>query len=383
MSDFNKIQSNKEQKEEKKPGIAKKVLKWLFVFLIVLVVGGAGGVFADRFLFPYLATNAFFEKYECFKPKETKIIVQEKETVKIEESEVINDAISKVKPSVVAIVKEKESDNLQHYGSGFVVTSDGLIVTNSEVVDNNKDKYVVFTKDKNYEAKSIHIDSASSLIFLKVEADNLPVVSMGVSDDLRLGQKIISLGYNALDFQDYATSGIISSLNSSIYNNNISEKLNQMIFTDGVTNSINSGGPLIDLSGRAVGVNVIENRENDVVNYVMPIDYIKKPLDDIININKIERLKLGVQYKENSSYFAYKEGIEKDYGIYITAVNKNSPASRAGIEENDLVYSINGVEINKNNNLVHLLRDYNVGDEIELKYIREGQEKEVSLELGE
>ncbi|NQU99192.1 MAG: hypothetical protein HQ538_00480, partial [Parcubacteria group bacterium] len=129
MTNNLKIKSIKDRKgeeledekiKEKKPGIIKKIFKWFSVFLFVVILGGASGIFADRFLFPYLATTSFFEKYECFKPKETEIIVQEKEIIKIEESDTINEAINKVKSSIVTIIKDSDENQLQpqEYGSG-------------------------------------------------------------------------------------------------------------------------------------------------------------------------------------------------------------------------------------------------------------------------
>lgn len=376
--------------KKKKPGIVKKIFKWLFIFLFVVMLGGASGVFADRFLFPYLATTTFFEKYDYLKPKETEIIIQEKEIVKIEESNTINEAINKVKSSVVAIAKIKDDDESQprEYGSGFVITSDGLIVTNDQVIDNNQDKYAVFTQDgESYDVDIIHIDSASSLILLKIKADNLSVVSLGVSEDLKLGQKIISLGYNARDFQNYVSMGIVKSLNSSIFNGVNNEQINQMIFTDSEIDSINSGGPLIDLSGKVMGINIREDKEGgEALNYVLPIDFIKKPLDDVISINKIGRSKLGIKYAEVTPYLVKRKNLSKDYGIYLLgddSVVMDSPADEAGLRKDDLIYAINDTEINKNNNLVRILEDSNVGDETEIKYIREGQEQSLRLKLGE
>lgn len=397
MSNNIKIKSIDDKREEemdnkmieKKPGKLKKMFKYIFIFLLTVIIGGASGIFADRFLFPYLATTSLFNKYECFKPRETEIIVQEKEIVKIEESNTIHEAINKVKSSVVSIVKDSDNNESQplEYGSGFIITSDGLIATNNQVINNNQTKYSVFTQDgRNYAVDIIHLDSASNLIFLKIKADNLPVVSLGVSEDLKLGQKIISLGYNAKDFQNYASMGIINSLNSAIIDNVNNEKVNQMIIVDSEINSINSGGPVIDLSGKVVGINIKEKRSGDIINYVLPIDFIKKPLDNVIKINKIGRVKLGIKYIEVTPYLVKQKKLSKDYGIYLLnddSIIINSPADKAGLEKNDLIYAINDIEINKNNKLVQILEDYKLGDEVEIKYIRNNQEASLQLKLGE
>lgn len=375
--------------KSKKPVITKKLFKWLFIFLFVMIVGGVSGIFADRFLFPYLAKVSFFEKYECFKPRETEIIVQEKEIVRIEESGVINEAINRVKPSVVAIAKTKDNNKFQaeEFGSGFVITSDGLIVTNNQVVNNNKEDYVVFTQNGvGYDVKIIHIDSSSSLIFLKIEANNLPVISMGVSEDLRIGQKIISLGYNMVDFQIYASTGIVNSLNSSVINSINNEQMDNMILVDSEINTINLGGPLIDLSGKVVGINTREDNKNQITSYVLPIDFIKKPLEGVININKIERLRLGLKYVDVTPYLAKKHNLQKDYGIYL--LDKDSVvigglASRANFKQGDLIYAINDFEINKDEDLIQILEKFSIGDEIEIKYARDNQDYTLRLKLEE
>jgi len=201
-----------------------------------------------------------------------------------------------------------------------------------------------------------------------------------------LGQKIISLGYNAKDFQNYASMGIINSLNSAIIDNVNNEKVNQMIIVDSEINSINSGGPVIDLSGKVVGINIKEKRSGDIINYVLPIDFIKKPLDNVIKINKIGRVKLGIKYIEVTPYLVKQKKLSKDYGIYLLnddSIIINSPADKAGLEKNDLIYAINDIEINKNNKLVQILEDYKLGDEVEIKYIRNNQEASLQLKLGE
>lgn len=388
---------SEEKISEKRPGKFKKMFKWLFIFLLILISGGVSGVAADRFLVPYfLAVYPSLEKYEFLKPKETEVIVKEKETVRIEESSIINEAINKAKPALVTILpkesKEKDSSlkipNLGEYGSGFVVTSDGLIVTSKVVVKDIKAKYIVFTEDgKNFESEEIFSDPASDLIFLKVEADNLTAASIGISDDLILGQKIITLGRNLNDFQDFASTGVINSLDFSIFDSLNEEKLDQMIKVEAEINSVNSGGPMIDLSGKIYGINVEYSEEGRVKSYVIPSDTIKKPLEEVIKNKEIKRPKLGIKYIKNTPYLAYQENLAKDFGIFLpqgqSAVDQKGEAYKAGLKEGDLIYAISNKEIKNKQNLVKILEDYKVGDEILVKYLREGKEGEIKVKLGE
>jgi serine protease Do len=378
--------------ESKKPGKVRKFFKWLVIIILILFISGAAAITADRFLFPYLASVPSLEKYEFLKPRETEVIIQEKETVKIEESDTINEAIKKIKPAIVTIIPKDEeaktvlslSEN-ENFGSGFIVTSDGLIITNSQIIKDIDNKYVIFTSDnQRFDSREIYKDPASELIFLKISADNLPVVSFGEADDLRLGQKIITIGRNFRDNQNYASLGIISSLNSSVTRGLNEEQFDNMIIADSDINAKNSGGPLINLSGKVCGVNA---ESEDKENFVIPIDVVKKPLEDIIKNKKIERPNMGIKYISLSPQISQMKNLPKDYGVYMSeeeeSVNTDGPAYEAGIRKGDIIYKIADKEISEKQNLQRILENYKVGDEVEVKYIRDKKEHLTKILLGE
>lgn len=385
----------KEKKEAmKKPKRIRKIIKWSIILIVVVIVSGIVAVTADRFLFPYLSTVPSLRNYEFLKPRETEIIIQEKETVKIEESDIINEAIKKLKPTIVTIIPKEDEDlsasklyGDENYGSGFVITSDGLIVTNNQIINDINKEYEVFTSEnKKYKSKEIYQDPSSEIIFIKIDADNLPVVSLGVSDDLRIGQKIVNMGRDFRDSQNFATLGVVSSLYSLTMRGLNEEQYDGMIVVDSEINSKNLGGALIDLSGRVYGINV-KSSDNRSTNYVIPVDAIRKPMDDIIKNNIITRPKLGISYISLSPQISNASDLAKDYGLYLPeeeeSVMTDGPAYEAGIRKGDLIYMIAGKEISEKQNLQKILEDYKVGEEVEVRYIRKSKEYAVSVKLGE
>lgn len=381
-----------EKEEEKnRPKIIRKVFKWLFILVFVFIIGGFGGVTADRFLFPYLAANDLFEKYEFLQPKETEIVVQEKETVRIEESGAINEAIQKAKPSVVSIIAKDSFEELyvfnfnnESYGSGFVVTSDGLIVTDSNVVGDINKEYIVFTDDgRSFESQAVYKDTASDMTFLKVEANNLPVVSFAVSDDLMLGQKVIAVGRMLNNSQSLVSLGVIKNKKASILGSLNEGKIDEMIFTDAEINSANSGGPLIDLSGKVCGLNVLNKEGN--YSYTIPMDLIRRPLDNVISSKEVKRFDLGIKYVKVTPYIVEKDNLPKDFGIYLPkdreSVGEEGLAYKAGIREGDLIYKVGDFEVRDEKSLLRILEDFNVGDRVNIEYIRENAVNTAVIEL--
>jgi serine protease Do len=221
-------------------------------------------------------------------------------------------------------------------------------------------------------------------VFIKILADNLPVAEIGESESLRLGHKTISIGNNFRDSQSFSSSGIISSLNSIVNSGLNEEKLDNMVKVDCILGDRNNGGPLIDFSGKVMGV-IIETEDRG--NYVVPVDRIKKPMDDIINDKTIERLKLGIRYIELSPNVSIAKDITRDYGLYlpegVDSVIPDGPANKAGIESGDIIYKISNKDISEKQNLQKILEEYEIGDEVEVTYLRDGKEEIKKIVLGE
>jgi len=265
-----------------------------------------------------------------------------------------------------------ESDSA---GTGFIITNDGMIVTNKHVVSDENASYKVYTADgKDYDAKVMARDPYNDFAVLKIEASGLPVVDLGEFDNS------VTVGViSAKDRQITATSG------------GQSETLDGLLQTDAAINSGNSGGPLVNLKGQVVGINtaVASNAQN--IGFAIPINIIKSAIDSIKETGQIKRPMLGIRYLSITKEIAKSEKLAVDHGAWIlrgsdrtaTAIVSGSPADKAGLKENDIIIKINGEEINEKKSLTSILQQYDVNDEVNLTYLRDGQEKTVKVKLDE
>jgi len=217
--------------------------------LLILVIGGLGGILADQFLLPYLATIPPFSKigFICHVGNGTTII-HPTEKITITENEALEEAIDKISPCLVAI-QSYQNKSLLSQGTGFIVTNDGLVVTAADLLSSRATQYLVFHNGQSFNGQLIKKDLENNLALLKIEKTNLPVVSLTDLEDLRLGQRIIIIGlkYHQDKFLPFVNLGIIRSINQQILEVNLNEE-----------NSLADGGPLINVKGEVVGLNLVD-----------------------------------------------------------------------------------------------------------------------------
>jgi len=252
-------------------------------------------------------------------------------------------------------------------GSGFVVRSDGLILTNKHVVYDQEAEHVVVTSDgKEYPAKVLSRDPLNDIAFVKIEAANLPAIPLGNSSKVELGQTVIAVG-NALGmFSNTISKGIVSgllrSISASLGAGEQTENLRGVIQTDVAINQGNSGGPLVDLDGKAVGINtaVIFGAQN--IGFAIPINWAKKDLADIKEHGRIVKPYLGVQFISLSNSIQKKYALPVNYGALVVrdqiphsvAVAPGSPAYNAGVKENDIILNFNGQKVTEDKDISSL-----------------------------
>jgi serine protease Do len=337
-----------------------------------------------------------------------------------EESSTI-DAVKKVDPAVVSIVvsqdiskyynstspffffqfgnqnNQPQSQGQQEVGAGtgFIISSDGMILTNKHVVNTADAQYtVVMNNGKKYEAKVVATDPFNDIALVKIEAKDLPVVELGDSDSLQVGQTVIAIGNTLGEYNNTVTKGVISGLSRTVTAGDGSgqaETLRNIVQTDAAINFGNSGGPLINLAGQVIGVNTAINQSGQLVGFAIPINQAKKDIQSVQQTGKIVRPYLGVRYLLITSEIAKQNKLSVDYGALIVrgssaaevAVVPGSPADKAGLVENDIILEINGQAIDQNHPLADELQKYNVGDTITLKILHDGQEKTVPATLDE
>lgn len=333
------------------------------------------------------------------------------------------DAVKRVSPSVVSIVISKYLPKIKNVyesplfgfgnpfmqgapdelekekvkiggGSGFVVHKDGLILTNKHVVfDQDAEYTVIMGEEDEYPARVLSRDPINDIALVKIEAKNLPAVTLGNSDKLELGQTVIAIG-NALGlFSNTVSKGIVSglsrSISASLGNEGEMENLRGVLQTDVAINQGNSGGPLIDLDGRAIGINtaIIYGAQN--IGFAIPINWASQDLDDILKHGRIIKPYLGMLYvmlnKKMKSMYSlpvdYGALVVRDHRPHSVAIVPRSPADKAGVRENDIVLELNGEKVGKD--LGEMLQRCNAGDEIQLTILRKDKELKLKTTLEE
>ncbi|MCX6744238.1 MAG: trypsin-like peptidase domain-containing protein [Candidatus Parcubacteria bacterium] len=280
-------------------------------------------------------------------------------------------------------------------GSGFIVSADGLILTNKHVVADEQATYTVVTNDgTKYDAKVLARDPLYDLAVLKIEAKDLKPVTLGDSDNIQIGQTVIAIGNSLAQFQNSVTRGIISGINRRIEaggNQGFSEVLETAIQTDAAINPGNSGGPLLNIKGEVIGVNTAISQSGQLLGFAIPINDVKQVIDSVQKNGKIVRPFLGVRYSIIDSQISKANNLKYDYGALISqgqtaadiAVVPGSPADKAGIVANDIILEINGQKIDDSHSLARMLAKYAPGDEVELKIFHKDGEKTVKAKLIE
>lgn len=270
-------------------------------------------------------------------------------------------------------------------GTGFFISKDGLLLTNKHVVEDSKAEYSIIMNDgRKFDAKVLAKDPFQDIAILQVENTDkkeFSFISLGDSDNLKVGQTVIAIGNSLGEFRNTVSVGIVSGLNRSVTAKGSlagSEFLQEMIQTDAAINPGNSGGPLLDLFGRVVGMNTAVASSAENIGFTLPINVAKRDINDAIEFGKIKYPYLGIRYKVVENGLLLEKGLQGE-----PAVDQSGPGAKAGLKEGDIVFEIERFKINEQNNLAFLLSKRRVGDKIELKFLREGKENVVSVTLEE
>ncbi len=340
--------------------------------------------------------SGIFRESGLFKEKEKKYegpveIVNQK--IVQEESETIS-VVDKVSPAVVSIVvKTTDFDIFSGFtdtyesgiGTGFIVDSNGLIITNSHVVNDPNGEYSVVLKDgTTYSVDKIHLDEYSDIAILEITARNLPTVEFGDSDSLKVGQKAIAIG-NALGrFDNTVTVGVISGTAREVQASSgfgQRKTYENVIQTDAALNPGNSGGPLLNSSGQVIGVNVATTLGAENIGFAIPVNVVKPILASFIEKGKIVRPYLGVSYVLITKELAKSRNMPE--GAYVSSVMQNSPADKAGLKRGDIILKVNNEKITGENTLSKVISTLEVGDKVTLTIDRSGKELTISATLAE
>lgn len=270
----------------------------------------------------------------------------------------------------------------QDIGTGFVVDTSGLIVTNRHVVSNPNAEYKVIDKDgKEYPVTQIYRDPTNDLAILKTDGSNLPILAMGNSDTVRVGEGAIAIGTALGEFRHTVTTGVISGLGRGITAGDgfsAMETLDNVIQTDAAINPGNSGGPLLNVRGEVIGVNVAVSASAQNIGFALPINVVKASIDNFNQTGQFDRPFLGVSYVMLTMEQALQNNVPQ--GAWLSQVVENSTAAEAGLKQGDIVISIDG-QMLRDTQLAAIINNKKVGDSMKITFWRDSKEQEINVTL--
>lgn len=270
-------------------------------------------------------------------------------------------------------------------GTGFIISADGYIMTNNHVVKNaNENGIKVQLNDKReYTAHLIGTDPNTDVAVIKIDAKDLPVASVGNSDDVQVGQWVLAIG-NPLQLNSTVTAGIVSALGRNINIDGNSYAINNFIQTDAAINPGNSGGPLVDINGSVIGINsAIKSQSGYYQGYgfAIPINLAKSVATELIKSGKISRGYIGVSIKDVDQKEAKGLGLDKAQGVLVQDVLKGGAGADAGLKVGDVILTVDGKNVNAANELQSIIGQKHPGETASLKIFRDGKSMDLTVTL--
>jgi len=361
------------------------IIGFVFAVLIVLLIGG----------FLVLRNSENIKNALPFLFKDTEISTEESDKLVVSESEV--NTINIVKESQASVVSIAIStlsvsktkgivDNSNNIGTGFIISADGLIVTNQHVVSSVDSIYQVITNDeKKYDVVEIIKDDVNDIALIKIDAKDLTPIKLGNSDVLAVGQKVLAIGTPLGKYAGSATEGIISGLDrtvtaSSDWSGFTSKTYEDVIQTDAAVNPGNSGGPLINSQGEVIGINFATTSGADNISFAIPINKVKERIEEYKTYGKFIKPYMGISYEMFYEYdlLYYKDIVP---GALIRGVDTTGPAYKAGIRRGDIITKFGGEDVNVA--LINLIQKHKVGESVKVEVYRSGTTKTFDVVLGE
>ena len=272
-------------------------------------------------------------------------------------------------------------EQAQGMGSGFIISADGLIITNAHVVDGAKEVTVKLTDKREFKARVLGSDKRTDVAVIKVDAKNLPTVKTGDPSRLRVGEWVAAIG-SPFGFENTVTAGIVSAKAREMPEDGFVP----FIQTDVAVNPGNSGGPLFNMAGEVVGINsMIYSRSGGYMglSFAIPIDTALKVKDQLVAHGRVERGRIGVAVQEVTRDLADSFKLAKPGGALLGGVEKGSPAERAGLKAGDVVLALDGKPVADATALARGIADHKPGDSVQLRVWRDGAAREVAVKVGE
>ena len=392
------------------PNIKISKTFWLILLLVLIssVFGFLAGLLGGAFFWPEEKTEA------------QKIYLS-----LVDREEAVIEAVRDISPAVVSVVASKDLPVFERYyidplegfdpffdfrvpqyrqegterrevgsGSGFIVSEDGLVLTNKHLVMDKEAEYAVIDNDGNkLSVQVLARDPVQDLAILKIEEGKGPffVVSLGDSDNLQIGQTAIAIGNVLGELRNSVSVGVVSGLGRTITatGGGMMQVLEDVIQTDAAINPGNSGGPLLNLQGEVIGINTAMALGGENIGFAIPVNQAKRAVDQVKTLGRIAYPFLGITYVVIDEDVQKENDLPVDYGAWIIggirnpAVFPGSAAEKAGLQEEDIVLEFNNEKISKENHLSRIIVKYEPGNEVVLRVLRDGKEITIRVVLGE
>ncbi len=265
-------------------------------------------------------------------------------------------------------------------GSGFIVSPDGLILTNAHVVDGAQEVTVKLTDRREFKAKVLGVDAQTDVAVIRIDARDLPTVKLGDPAGVRVGEPVLAIG-SPYGFENTVTAGIVSAKSRSLPD----DTYVPFIQTDVAVNPGNSGGPLFNLRGEVIGINsqiYSQTGGYQGLSFAIPINVATKVQDQLVAHGKVTRGRLGISVQEVNQALAQSFGLPKPAGALVTSVEPESPAARAGLKAGDVIVQLGGDMIDHSGDLPEHVADIKPGTETQLKIIRKGEPMTLAVKVG-
>jgi len=418
------------------PAFWRNKIFWTVIVIVIISssFGFLGGLVSGNYFYSEIKNSLPRLNIELPEPQE-KII--EKQPIYIPQTtqeEKIIQVVEDVSPAVVSIIVTKDVPIIEQYytnpfenfedffnepfelqvpeyrqkgtekkeiggGTGFIVSKDGMIITNAHVVSDEEADYTVFTNDgEKYSAEVLARDSFRDLAVIKIKLEGVKTfstVELGNSDNLQIGQTVVAIGNALGEFRNTVSVGVISGLGRQVTasGGGMVETLEDVIQTDAAINSGNSGGPLLNLNGEVIGINFAMAQGAENIGFAIPVNKAKKDIQQVKTLGKIVYPYLGIYYCLIDEDVQKDYSLSVDYGAWIgrdkycqpyeKSVLPGTAAEKAGLKTGDIILEFDGKKITAENSLSKIIQNYNPEDEIKLKILREDKEKIVNIVLDE
>ena len=267
-------------------------------------------------------------------------------------------------------------------GTGFIFRADGYIITNNHVVEGADEIKVTLLDGREFTGKVVGADPLTDVAVVKVDAENLPTITIGDSDKSRVGEFVVAIG-NPYGLSHTVTMGVLSAKGRPVPTGDTGQEYENFLQTDAAINPGNSGGPLLNLDGEVIGINTAILPFAQGVGFAIPINLANSILDQLISKGRVIRAWLGVYIQNINLEIGKQFGYDGTKGALIADVIENGPAAKGGIQRGDIILSVDGKEVADTKNLQNTIRSLNPGDQVKIEVWRNGDKKTVEVQLEE